>query len=104
MKRVHVFVEGQTHEEFLCRVLPAELTKETQFVNAGAARGSPPWRAPSLSAEGRRLPCSWTRILWTRMSSKTAGRARKSGFRLPLAPSRESGCGRSRDRDLVFRW
>jgi hypothetical protein len=35
MKLVYVFVEGQTDEEFLRRVLPAELTKETQLVNVG---------------------------------------------------------------------
>jgi hypothetical protein len=36
MKKVYVFVEGQTDEEFLRRVLPSDLTKETQFVTAGS--------------------------------------------------------------------
>jgi hypothetical protein len=39
MKRVYVFVEGRTDEEFLRRVLPAELTNETEFVQAGSSAG-----------------------------------------------------------------
>jgi len=39
MKRVYVFLEGQTDEEFLRRVLPPEVTKETEFVRGGSSAG-----------------------------------------------------------------
>lgn len=35
MKRVYLFVEGPTDEEFLRRVLPDDLMKETELVRAG---------------------------------------------------------------------
>jgi hypothetical protein len=37
MKPVYVFVEGKLDEEFLRRVLPAELLKETGIVQAGSS-------------------------------------------------------------------
>src|SRR4051794_10509205 len=39
MKRVYVFVEGQTDEEFLRRVLPPEMTNQIEFVRAGSSSG-----------------------------------------------------------------
>ena len=51
MKRVYVFVKGQTDEEFLHRVLPAEVTNQTEFVKAG---GSAHITSPARSFLARR--------------------------------------------------
>lgn len=39
MKPIYIFVEGQTDEEFVRRVLPPEVTKEIEFVQAGSSAG-----------------------------------------------------------------
>jgi hypothetical protein len=41
MKRVYVFVEGQTDADLLRRVLPPELTQGAEFVPAGGSSGIP---------------------------------------------------------------
>jgi hypothetical protein len=41
MKRVYIFVEGPTDADFLRRILPEEVLKDAELVNAGGEAGIP---------------------------------------------------------------